>query len=314
MALMHLRVRTGSRSTGAIAAASAAYICRLGAYGRANLDPVVFVESANMPSWGAGKLKQLAYWAQADVFERKNGRLFTSAEFSLPRELPAAARRELGREVCSRLARTPDGEPLPYLMAIHLGKGNNPHCHLMISERIQDNVNRPPELWFGRAAVKGRKPETGGARKSALKSPDWIKTARELLANVTNTFLEQAGISARLDHRSYAEQGIDRPPGVHLGPAGAARLRRGARSRRAEDLAQHQTAAQEARQLVQELRQEARAVELDLAALSAAPALTNSNSTTAMLARAQRQATQEQQDAAAKKPERRKSNDFEFRP
>lgn len=227
--------------------------------------PVLFVESANMPSWAAGESKRLTYWTQVDTFERKNGRLFISAEFSLPRELSVAARRELAREVCSRLARAPDGQPLPYLMAIHLGQGTNPHCHLMISERIQDNIDRPPELWFGRAAVKGKGSEAGGARKGALKSPDWIKAARELMANATSTFLERAGVSARLDHRSYAEQGIEHVPSIHLGPASAAMLRRGAHSRRATDLAQHQAAEQEAEQLVTDLRKEASALERELA-------------------------------------------------
>ncbi|KRB27807.1 hypothetical protein ASD94_08460 [Acidovorax sp. Root70] len=144
---------------------------------------------------------------------------------------------------------------------------------------------------------------------------DWLLSTRELLARLTNEALSAAGFAARVDHRSLREQGIDRTPGVHLGPAGAARLRRGARSRRAEDLAQHQAAEQEAKQLIAELRKEARAVELELAnTLHSDPVSTppTNNSTTAMLARAQHQAARERQ-GATKKPERKKANDYEFR-
>ena len=316
MAIFHLHTHTASRSGGASAAASAAYILRLGKYSKTGLDACVFSLAANMPPWAAGPSQQLDYWRSADLHERLNARLFKSIEFALPqKELSHDQRVALAREFCNRVARTDAGEPLPFLMAIHAGNGNNSHCHLMVSERVLDGHDRMPETWFSRAAPRGKKPDSGGARKTSdLKPREWLLATRELLARLTNEALAAADFSARVDHRSLVEQGIDRKPGSHLGPAGAARLRRGVHSRRAEDFAQHQAAAQETQQLIAELREEAHSVEQALATTlrtDPAPALAN---TAAMLARAQRQVAGEQQDAAAKNPERRKANDFEFRP
>ena len=57
-----------------------------------------------------------------------------------------------------------DAEQLPYTLAIHAGKGANPHCHLMISERTNDDLERSAEHWFKR--YNAAEPDAGGARKS----------------------------------------------------------------------------------------------------------------------------------------------------
>jgi len=272
MAIFHLQARTASRASGASAVAAAAYLLRLGKYAKAGHDPCVFSHAGNMPAWAAGPHQRLEYWRAADLHERANGRLFKSLEFALPRELNHAQRVALAREFCKRVARTDTGEPLPFLMAIHAGKGSNPHAHVLLSERVACGHDRTPELWFSRAAPKGKKPESGGARKTSdLKPREWLLATRELLARLTNEALAAAGLAARVDHRTLREQGVDRTPGVHLGPAGAARLRRGKHSRRAEDLAQHQAAAEEAGQLVAQLQNEAHALERELATLSTDP-------------------------------------------
>ena len=60
-------------------------------------------------------------------------------------------------------------------MAIHRvgADGENPHAHLMYSERGNDGIERRAEQWFRR--YNGKPPETGGARKSrAAKAGDWL--------------------------------------------------------------------------------------------------------------------------------------------
>lgn len=307
MALYHIRARTTTRASGASAAAAAAYLLRLGKYAKAGRDPCVFSLSANMPTWAAASHQRLEYWRAADLYERANGRLAKTLEFALPLELNHAQRVALAREFCTQVARTDKGKPLPLLMAVHAGHGSNPHCHLMVSERVLDGHDRTPDTWFSRAAPKGQKPGTGGAKKTGdLKPLAWLQATRELLARVTNEALAAAGFTARVDHRSLTAQGIERVPGVHLGAAGSARLRRGAHSRRAEDL----DGEREAQQLIHELRREARSIDLELATLKLSTDPTQAPTTTAaMLARAQKQ-----KDAAVKKTERKKENDFEFRP
>ena len=76
------------------------------------------------------------------------------------------------------------GERLPYTLALHKGaaetpdKPDNPHAHLMFSERGNDGIARSEEQWFKRHNPKA--PEQGGARKSrASKAGDWLDTTRQ---------------------------------------------------------------------------------------------------------------------------------------
>ena len=92
-----------------------------------------------MPEWAEDDPR--CYWEAADEHERVNGRLFREVEFALPRELNEGEQVELAREFASKLT-SAGGERLPYTLAVHRGKGENPHAHLMISERANDGVKR----------------------------------------------------------------------------------------------------------------------------------------------------------------------------
>jgi hypothetical protein len=54
-----------------------------------------------------------------------------------------------------------------------------------------------------------------------------MEQAREHLAELTNQTLLRNGRDERVDHRSYARQGVDREPGRHYGPAAAHMVGRG---------------------------------------------------------------------------------------
>lgn len=126
-----------------------------------------------------------------------------------------------------------EGERLPYTLAIHAGKGENPHCHLMISERKNDGIERPADQWFKRYNAK--QPERGGAQKSeSLKPKGWLEQTREAWADHANRALERAGHDARIDHRTLEAQGIERLPGIHLGPNVVEMEGRGIRTERAD--------------------------------------------------------------------------------
>ena len=118
-----------------------------------------------------------AYWQAADAHERANGRLYSEVQFALPRELDASGRRELAGAFAERVCAV---ERLPYTLALHRGgvDGENPHAHLMFSERGNDGIARTAEQWFKRYNAK--EPEQGGARKSrAAKAGDWLATTRQ---------------------------------------------------------------------------------------------------------------------------------------
>ena len=247
MAIYHLTVKTGSRSGGQSAAAKSQYISRTGAYERGpgglDRDLVLAMASGHMPSWardaeGLDAERRSAacvrYWSAADLHERKNGRLYTDVEFALPVELTHEQRVFLVTTFAADRCTLPDGSKLPYTWAMHAGGGTNPHVHLMISERINDGLERGSERWFKRAATKDRLPETGGARKTdVLSHPDWLRETRDLWANAANLALESAGQTARIDHRSHAARGITDLPGQHVGYGkGAARRQASDRNRR----------------------------------------------------------------------------------
>ena len=210
-AIFHLHARNGSRSKGQSARAAAAYIQRTGEYSR-DQDELVYTESGHMPSWAAAD--PTTYWDAADLYERANGRLFKRVEVALPRSLTKEEQRELSTGFAHHLT---DGERLPYTLAIHGGSGSNPHAHLLISERGNDGLERAPAQWFRRYNVVA--PERGGRGRAGSCSPRlgcWPPAKRGRPA--ANQALERAGHAVRIDHRSLAAQGIERLPGVHLGP------------------------------------------------------------------------------------------------
>lgn len=212
MAIYHLSAKTGSKAKGQSAAAKCNYISREDKYS-AKADELVHAQSLHMP--GFAQQDPVAYWSAADQHERSNGRLFKEVEFALPVELSAQQQIELARDFAQQL--TAD-ENLPCTLAIHDKNDGNPHCHLMISERVNDGVERTPDQWFRRHNSK--KIESSGARKTeSLKPKEWLENTREQWSNMCNSALEQHNIEARIDHRSHVERGIDATPGLHLGPS-----------------------------------------------------------------------------------------------
>ena len=237
-AIYHLNARTGSRSKGQSARAAAAYIQRTAEYSRDQdrADELLYTASGHMPAWA--EADPTDYWNAADLYERANGRLFKRLEFALPTALTADEQQELAVGFAHHL--TAD-EQLPYTLAIHAGAGTNPHCHLLISERTNDGLERSPEQWFRR--YNAAAPERGGARKTeALKPKAWLEATREAWAEQANQALERAGHEIRIDHRSLEAQGIERLPSLHLGPtvqameARGIETERGAEARRREQV------------------------------------------------------------------------------
>ena len=225
MAVYHLKVSIGSRAGGQSAGAKADYIEREGNYEK-DREELEHKEHGNMPEWA--KDDPHSYWEAADDHERANGRLYREVQFALPKELNEEQRRELASGFAKRLT---EGERLPYTLAVHRGDGENPHAHLMFSERPNDGIERGKEQWFKRYNAKA--PEKGGTQKSRAAMPQaWLEDTRKAWALEANAALERAGYGERIDHRSLAERRdvaersgdlkqaaeLSREPNVHLGP------------------------------------------------------------------------------------------------
>ena len=219
MAIYHLNARTGTRGNGQSARAKSEYIEREGRYagkdGQKKAD-VLIVSSGNMPKWA---LNHRDYWKAADQYERSNGRLYKEIEFALPAELSSEEMRRVAQNFVEYLT---EKERLPYTFAIHINDPENPHCHLMVSERANDGLSRSSDVWFSRADSK--RPEKGGAKKTTSLMPkEWLLDARAAWGRIANESLERAGSEERIDHRTLEAQGIDREPTTHRGVHGEAK-------------------------------------------------------------------------------------------
>ena len=262
MTFLHLNVKTGTRADGQSAVAKYEYISRIGKYSLGFHDDVVHVESGNMPAFAASDPR--LYWATADEYERSNGRLFRSLTGALPNALDFAARLALARSFAVEVT----GRELPYTLALHAGDVNrggvpdNPHFHLVFSERVNDGVLRAAEAWFRRAAAKGKDPAVGGARKSTRTKPrEWLVATRHGWAAKLNGALERAGIAERVTAESHEtllgraavagdvmemERLVLNPPAPHIGPSAKHRWEDRDLEEQADRYAQHEQAVERA--------------------------------------------------------------------
>ena len=126
-------------------------------------EKLEFMQSGNMPHFAQNKPDE--FWQAADIYERKNGRVCSSLVVALAKELTAAQRSELAEQFIAEFA---DRYQFPYSCAIHnhegsLGGQEQPHLHLIYSERSVDEIERTPEQFFKRYNPKN--PQKGGAQK-----------------------------------------------------------------------------------------------------------------------------------------------------
>lgn len=217
MAIGRLSMKVGKAGK---AGPHAAYIAREGQYANRleRGEKLEATEAGNMPAWAQSN--PLAFWQAADAYERKNGTTYREMEIALPRELDADQRAALVRE----FVRQEIGDRHAYQWAIHTPTAadgqEQPHVHLMFSERQCDGIERDPEQYFKRYNAKA--PEKGGARKGYGPSAGQTLTKAERAAELKelrgrweamcNAHLERAGVEQRIDMRSHAERGTGLEP------------------------------------------------------------------------------------------------------
>jgi len=172
-----------------------------------------------MPAWAAHKPSE--FWKAADRSERANGCTYREIEIALPRELKPEQRIELVHD----FIRQEIGDRHAYQFAIHNPKaaiagGEQPHAHIMFSERLNDGIDRDPQQYFKRA--NSQEPERGGAKKvrfgeTPTERKEHLVAQRSRWADLQNTHLERYQHTDRVDARSLKAQGIEREPERHLG-------------------------------------------------------------------------------------------------
>lgn len=226
MAIARLSMKLGHRGKGG---PHADYITRQGEYApqHERFERLEAVMDGNMPTWAVGDAR--SFFEASDANERANAKSYREMELSLPRELTPEQRVVLMDEWCQQ-----ELPRYPFLYAIHNPKamdgGEQPHAHLMFSERENDGIERDEELFFRRANRKH--PERGGARKtynleaSKEERQNRLVALRQRWQAHVNEHLARADIAARIDMRSYADQGIDRQPQPKMTPRQSAEKKR----------------------------------------------------------------------------------------
>lgn len=213
MASFHHSIKSGKKGS---ARRHSTYIGREGLH--STREDLIHTSHGNMPDWAQGNPGY--FWSMADRFERANGAAYREHEIALPNELTAAQLIDLAEQLVRNLVGNK-----PYQYAIHapegsIGRIQNPHIHLMYSDRVPDGISRAPQQMFSRFNAK--QPESGGCRKdSGGKTPlqlrQEVTATRKMVADTQNQVLAAHGHEARLDHRSLRERGIERVAERHLG-------------------------------------------------------------------------------------------------
>ena len=226
MAIYHFSAKVISRANGSSAVASAAYRSaselhdeRLGrSHDFSNKAGVIHSEVI-LPQGAPERLNDRAtLWNEVEAGEkRKDAQLAREVEFSIPREMNekqgVALARDFVEEQFVKRGMVAD-------LNVHWDKAKDgsskPHAHVMLSMRDvgPDGFGQKNRDWNGNELLK-----------------EW----REAWAAHVNERMAELGLEARIDHRSYADQGIDLEPQHKIGPAGMRRLDRGEDAERADD-------------------------------------------------------------------------------
>ena len=201
MSHFRIEVKTLSKAAGQSAAAACAYDTRLRHDDKSDL---VSSGSVNMPEWGPDHTT--IFWKHSDAHERENGVVARRVILSFPNQLPGDQRESYVREWLSH--NCPD---MPASWAIHDDPGadpRNPHVHILASERLNDGIERPPELFFKR--YNSKNPELGGCKKADIGSnrKDWLSTARSSWADILNKNLPA---DQQVSHLRNEERGLPEP-------------------------------------------------------------------------------------------------------
>lgn len=230
MAIYHLNTHTIGRAAGHSTVAAAAYRSASRLVDEHTGEVFDFTRKGGVmhaeivTPYGVPVPERAALWNEAEAAEkRKDARVAREWRAALPHELDEAGWRELatrmGKAIANRYGVAVD-------VCIHApdkdGDDRNFHVHMLATTRTIGADGKLGE----KASI-----ELSNAKRKALgltgATADEITEIRAIWADLTNEALERAGISARVDHRSYADQGIELTPTRHIGTDAVAMQRRG---------------------------------------------------------------------------------------
>ena len=230
MAIYHLTTYTIGRAAGHSAVAAAAYRSASKMVDERTGEVFNFTRKNGVLSseivtpLGVPNPDRATLWNAAEAAEkRKDARVAREWRAALPHELDDDSRRKLATRLGQTIA---DRYGVAVDVCIHApdteGDDRNFHVHMLATTRI-----------IGADGALGAKAviELGNKDRKKAGIPGTsqgdITDIRRQWAELTNEALERAGISARVDHRSYADQGVELTPTKHIGSNAVAMDRRG---------------------------------------------------------------------------------------
>ena len=257
MAIYHLSSKFIGRSDGRSAIDAAAYrhaakmmneregrSVSYESKGNVEHSEVMLPEAA--PDWAvnmlAGKTSDLqseALWNAVEKFEkRKDAQLARETVIALPVELTAEQNVELAREFAASL--TERGQIADW--AFH-NEPFNPHVHIMTTLRplVEDgfgNKRLPVLDEAGKPMTYSDGKRTRGVYTLFNGEKEDLKSERALWQDLANAHLLKHGHSQTIDHRSFADRGIELVPTMHEGSDVKDMVARGKDSTRAIEIQQ----------------------------------------------------------------------------
>ena len=236
MAIYHAHIQVIGRSTGRSVVAAAAYRAASELHDTAQnythdytakqgvVHSEIMLPDGAPARWTQGTTKdslQVArstLWNEVEAKERrKDAQLAREMEFAIPRELPRAEAIRLARDFV-REQFVDRGMVADLNVHWDVGEdgGLKPHAHVMLTLRQVTPTGFGPKVreWNATGLYEG---------------------IRQRWAELANERLAEHGHDVRIDHRSYAEQGIALVPQHKIGPAGARRAERGEDAERAAE-------------------------------------------------------------------------------
>ena len=178
-----------------------------------------------------------ALWNSVEKAEKQwNSQLARRIIMALPRELSQEDNIRLVRQYCQEQF-VDKGMCCDF--AIHDEGDGNPHAHILLTMRALDENGK----WLPKArkvydldenGERIRLP-TGNWKSHKENTVDWNEQSKAELWRhewevLQNQYLEAAGLSERVDLRSYERQGVEVAPTVHMGPAITNMERKGIRT------------------------------------------------------------------------------------
>ena len=249
IAIYHCNISIVSRGKGKSAVAAAAY--RSGekltnewdgmTHDYTRKGGVVHTEILLPPNAPPSFSDRSTLWNSVELYEKAgNAQLAREIDAALPIELSREEQIRLVREYCSSQF-VSRGMCVDF--AIHDTDSGNPHCHIMLTMRPLDErgawaAKSKKEYDLDENGERIRLP-SGRYKTHKVDLTGWNDKGNALLwrkawADISNSYLEHAGSTERIDHRSNAERGIDEIPTVHMGVAACQMEKKGIATEKGE--------------------------------------------------------------------------------